>query len=166
MRHRRGIRPHETVIGSLGRIEPIKRFDLLIEAFATLRSERPNLRLLIAGEGSQRPILERRARDLGLGSTCRFLGHHADVAELHHAFDVFVQASAYEGTPNVVLEAMAMETPIVATDSGGTGEILRTRLSRGASRFARSRTARALQASRACFSPSSTTVPRRTPTCR
>jgi glycosyltransferase involved in cell wall biosynthesis len=52
------------------------------------------------------------------------LGHRADVVALHHAFDVFVLSSDYEGTPNAVLEAMALETPIVATAAGGTAEIV------------------------------------------
>jgi glycosyltransferase involved in cell wall biosynthesis len=46
------------------------------------------------------------------------------VIPLHHAFDLFVQSSDYEGTPNSVLEAMAMETPIVATEAGGTAELV------------------------------------------
>jgi L-malate glycosyltransferase len=52
------------------------------------------------------------------------LGHRADVVRLHHAFDVFVQSSDSEGTPNAVLEAMALETPVVATDAGGTRDIV------------------------------------------
>ena len=47
------------------------------------------------------------------------------MVRLHHAFDFYVQSSDYEGTPNSVLEAMALETPIVATDAGGTSDILR-----------------------------------------
>jgi glycosyltransferase involved in cell wall biosynthesis len=47
------------------------------------------------------------------------------VSDLHHAFDLFVQSSEYEGTPNAVLEAMAMETPVVASDAGGTREVAR-----------------------------------------
>ncbi len=54
-----------------------------------------------------------------------FLGHRDDVCDLHHAFNLFVQSSDYEGTPNAVLEAMALETPVVATAAGGTGEVLR-----------------------------------------
>jgi glycosyltransferase involved in cell wall biosynthesis len=54
---------------------------------------------------------------------CLFLGHRLDVADLHDAFDLFVQSSEYEGTPNAVLEALAMETPLVATDVGGTREL-------------------------------------------
>ena len=52
------------------------------------------------------------------------LGHRADVVALHHAFDVFAQSSDYEGTPNTILEAMALETPIVATAAGGTAELV------------------------------------------
>jgi glycosyltransferase involved in cell wall biosynthesis len=54
---------------------------------------------------------------------CQFLGHRLDVADLHDAFDLCVQSSEYEGTPNAVLEALAMETPLVATDVGGTREL-------------------------------------------
>jgi glycosyltransferase involved in cell wall biosynthesis len=53
------------------------------------------------------------------------VGHQADINRFHHALDLFVQASDYEGTPNAVLEAMALETPVVATAAGGTAEILR-----------------------------------------
>ena len=60
---------------------------------------------------------------LGLGESCLLVGHRLDIADLHQAFDLFVQSSEYEGTPNAVLEAMAMTTPLVATDVGGTGEL-------------------------------------------
>ena len=121
-----GITPGALVIGAVGRLEPQKRFDLLIDAVARLKSTgRQSMSLLIAGEGSARKTLEAHAARLGLGQTCRFLGHVSDVSAFHHALDVFVQSSDYEGTPNVVLEAMAFETPIVATDVGGTADICR-----------------------------------------
>jgi glycosyltransferase involved in cell wall biosynthesis len=123
-RVRLGIQPGEIVIGGIGRLAPEKRFDLLLEAVATLRRQRPELRLLIAGDGPSRAALEALASRLGIGSACRFLGHYGSVAALHHALDVLVQSSIYEGTPNVVLEAMALETPVVATDAGGTAEII------------------------------------------
>ena len=124
-RHALGLGADDVVFGSVGRLEPQKRFDLLIEAFADLHRSDSTLRLLIAGEGSERPRLERAIRDCRLAGACRLLGHHHDVTGLHHALDFFVQSSDYEGTPNVVLEAMALETPIVATDVGGTAEICR-----------------------------------------
>jgi glycosyltransferase involved in cell wall biosynthesis len=119
-----GIRPDEIVIGSIGRLEPQKRFDLLIEACAAARRQSPRLRLLIAGDGSLRHDLQAVASRLLPGGACRLLGHRTDVVALHHAFDVFVQSSDYEGTPNAVLEAMALETPVVATAAGGTAEIV------------------------------------------
>ena len=120
-----GLASDEIVIGSVGRLEPQKRFDLLIDTFATLRVGRPQLRLLIAGAGSLQRALESQIERLGLAGVCRLLGHRTDIADLHHAFDVFVQSSDYEGTPNTVLEAMALETAVVATDVGGTSQLVR-----------------------------------------
>ena len=125
VRARYGIRPEEFVIGTMARLEPVKRFDILLTVFARMRKRHPHLRLLVAGEGSARPALQTQARQLGLEPERCFLGHCPDVVEIHHAFNLFVQSSDYEGTPNVVLEAMAMETGIVATDAGGTGEVMR-----------------------------------------
>ena len=119
-----GIDPRATVIGAVGRLEPQKRFDLLLEAFASLRLSRPDLQLVIAGAGSERPALDRLARDLRLERSCLFTGHTNDIVGLHHAFDLFVQSSDYEGTPNAVLESMALETPTVATTAGGTAELM------------------------------------------
>lgn len=120
-----GVGAGDFVIGAVGRLEPQKRFDLLLEAFARIASERADVRLLIAGEGSLRPALEAQIAQLGLGDRCRLLGHCADIPLFHHALDLFVQSSVYEGTPNVVLEAMALETPVVATTAGGTAELVR-----------------------------------------
>ena len=113
----------DIVIGAVGRTERQKRFDILLDVVADLRKRRPNLRVVVVGDGSLRPALEAQACRLGLGSTALFLGQRTDVPDLHHAFDLLVQSSEYEGTPNIVLEAMALETPIVATDVGGTRDL-------------------------------------------
>lgn len=118
-----GLGDADVVIGSVGRLEPQKRFDLLMEAVANLRRWRDSLTLVIAGDGGERERLELLRRQPGLGDRCLLLGHRTDVADLHHAFDLYVQSSDYEGTPNTVLEAMALETPIVATDAGGTRQL-------------------------------------------
>jgi glycosyltransferase involved in cell wall biosynthesis len=125
IRQRLGIADDEVVIGAVGRLETEKRFDLLIDAFAALRIARPTLRLVIVGEGSLRSALEARIDRLGLGGVCRLLGQRSDIVDLHHAFNVFVQSSANEGAPNAVLEAMALETPVVATAVGGTAQLVR-----------------------------------------
>ena len=118
-----GCADSEFVIGAVGRVEQQKRFDLLLEAMAPLLKARPHLRLAIAGDGSLLASLRAQAASMNLGRQCLLLGHRQDIADLHQAFDLFVQSSEYEGTPNAVLEAMAMETPLVATDVGGTAEL-------------------------------------------
>ena len=123
-RSRLGFADDDIVVGAVGRLEPQKRFDLLIDSVVQLQKRWPNILLAIAGDGSLRASLQAHA-DSRLGNRCRLLGHCDDVIALHHAFDVFAQSSTYEGTPNAVLEAMALETPLVATSAGGTAEIVR-----------------------------------------
>jgi glycosyltransferase involved in cell wall biosynthesis len=108
------------VIGAVGRLEIEKRFDLLMQAFATVVSRQPRARLVIAGEGSLRTSLEDLASRLGVADRCHLIGQVSDVALLHQGLDACVQTSDTEGTPNSVLEAMAMRTPVVATAAGGT----------------------------------------------
>lgn len=119
-----GLSDEHVAIGAVGRLEPQKRFDLLLEAFAALRATRPELRLIIAGDGSLNRALDAQRTALRLEDSVTLTGHVNDVRPLHHAFDLFAQSSDYEGTPNSVLEAMAMETPIVATEAGGTAELV------------------------------------------
>ena len=119
-----GYASDDIIIGAVGRLESEKRFDLLIEAFAIVSRRQPRVRLAIVGEGSCRPALEAHMARLGVADRCRLLGHQGDVISMHHVFDLFVQSSTREGTPNAVLEAMALETPIVATDVGGTAELV------------------------------------------
>lgn len=121
-RARFGFGPDDLVLGAVGRLEPQKRFDILIDAVARLRPDFPALRLMIAGDGSERAALEARAAQ-ALPGACTLLGHVDDVTAVHEAMNLFVQSSDYEGTPNAVLEAMALESPIVATSAGGTAEV-------------------------------------------
>src|SRR5262249_21272214 len=124
VRTRLGFAPTDRLVGAVGRLSRQKRFDLLLPAFARLRRRPSDLHLLLAGDGEERPALEAEARRLGLSGSCHFLGQVRDIADVYQAFDVFVQSSEYEGTPNVVLEAMAVGVPVVATAVGGTGEVI------------------------------------------
>lgn len=123
MRDSLGFAPTDVVLGSLARLEGEKRLDVLLDALALL-PHRPEVKLLIVGDGSLRGELEDRSRRLGLEKRCRFLGYRKDIRELYHSMDVYVQSSDYEGTPTVLVEAMAMEVPVVATDVGGTRELI------------------------------------------
>jgi glycosyltransferase involved in cell wall biosynthesis len=118
-----GYEPAHLVVGAVGRLEAQKRFDLLIDAVARLLPDHPSVRLVIAGGGSLFHELQRHAGRVLPDGSWRLLGHTDDVGEVYHAIDVLVQSSDYEGTPNAVLEAMAFETPVVATDVGGTSEL-------------------------------------------
>ncbi len=124
MRDSLGIEPGQIVLGASGRLEPQKRFDVLLDTMARLVPRRPELRLLIAGEGSLKHKLAAQIQRLGIGDRCQLLGHRSDMSEVYHAFDVLVQSSDYEGTPTVVVEAMALQIPVVATDAGGTTELV------------------------------------------
>jgi glycosyltransferase involved in cell wall biosynthesis len=115
----------DVVLGAVGRLEPQKRFDLLIQAFARVARHVPEARLAIAGDGSQRLELQSLIDRAGIGAVCRLIGHVMEIPLFHHALHLFVQSSDYEGTPNAVLEAMAFETPLVATSAGGTAELVR-----------------------------------------
>lgn len=124
-RARFGFGKEAVVVGAVGRLEPQKNFPLLLRAFGSLVQEFPRAVLAVGGDGSLRAELETMVSRLNLNSRCRLLGHVDDISALHHALDLFVQSSDYEGTPNAVLEAMALETPVVATDVGGTAELAR-----------------------------------------
>jgi glycosyltransferase involved in cell wall biosynthesis len=124
VRQELGLSPSNVVVGSVGRLEPQKRFDLLIDACAMLQHRWPELRLVLAGDGSERTRLEALARAKLAAGSWQMCGHRGDVARLHHALDLFVQSSDYEGTSNAVLEAMALETAVVATAAGGTAEMI------------------------------------------
>jgi glycosyltransferase involved in cell wall biosynthesis len=122
-RSRLGIDAASPVIGAVGRLEGEKRFDLLLRAAAAARGV-GDVTLVIAGEGSRRADLEKLAGSLGIRSRVHLPGHWEDVRQLYPAFDVYVQSSDTEGIPNALLEAMAMEVPVVATRVGGTAELI------------------------------------------
>jgi glycosyltransferase involved in cell wall biosynthesis len=84
----------------------------------------PRLGSAIAGEVTDRAALEARAAERGVSSRIRFLGHRRDVPALLAIADLFVLPSLYEGFPLSVLEAMAAGVPVVATDIGGTDELV------------------------------------------
>lgn len=115
--------PSHFIMGA-GRLERQKRFDLLIEAFALI-AEKTESDLLILGEGSQRDELVRRVEELKLEDRVKFLGHCPDVRNYLKKANCFVLSSDFEGYPMILLEAISVNCPIVATDCEyGPSEIL------------------------------------------
>jgi glycosyltransferase involved in cell wall biosynthesis len=107
---------------SVGHLIERKGHDLVIQALTQL----DDVDLMIAGDGPERRRLERLVSALNLQNRVRFLGvvEHQDLADLYSAVDLLVLASSREGWPNVLLEALACGTPVVATRNWGTPEIV------------------------------------------
>jgi glycosyltransferase involved in cell wall biosynthesis len=107
-----------------GRLEEQKDYRSLLTAFAALVRDGARARLLIAGQGPLRNELEGLVRNLGLQEHAAILGLRRDIPSLLAASDALVLSSAWEGLPNIVMEAMASGRPVVATHTGGVPELV------------------------------------------
>jgi glycosyltransferase involved in cell wall biosynthesis len=119
-----GLSPESQVIGSTGRIEIVKGLDLLLYAFSQVLVQYPHACLMIVGEGEERPGLETLATNLGISHAVIWTGFRQDIPRLLAAMDIYVQPSVNEGLSLSILEAMAAGKAVIATDVGGTGEVL------------------------------------------
>lgn len=125
LRHEWGIPEGALVYGSAGRLVPVKRFDLLIQAFHQVASVYPNAHLVIAGEGTLHTQLQQMVQDLGLTDNAHLIGFQSDMAAFWANVDVAVTSSDSEGLPMALLEACATGLPCIATRVGGIPEVLR-----------------------------------------
>lgn len=112
------------VIFSAGRLADQKGFPYLIEAAAILAKKRDDLVFVVSGEGKLEAELKAKAKEAGLENTFQFWGFSSNVDPYMKGCTVFVLASLFEGMPNVVMEAMAVGTPAVATDVNGARELM------------------------------------------
>lgn len=119
-----GLSPESQVIGYTGRMQKMKRLDLLLEGFSLVLTCHPQARLMIVGEGKLRPKLEAFAARLGISHCVIWTGFRQDIPRLLAAMDVYVQPSANEGLSKSMLEAMAAGKPVIATDVGGAPEVV------------------------------------------
>lgn len=126
-RERLGLRPGESVVGTVGRLDAQKGIIYFLRAAAEVLRRRPEVRFVVAGDG---PLLEQyreEARALGIAERTVFTGFCEDVPALQSLFDVQVFPSLWEGTPLTLFEAMSMSRPIVSTAVDGLAEILKDR---------------------------------------
>ncbi|MDX2647515.1 glycosyltransferase family 4 protein [Streptomyces sp. PA03-1a] len=123
-RRAHGIDPDAVLIGSVGRLSPEKRPDLLLKAGARVRQERPDVHLLVVGGGALHEALVQMATALGLDGHVTFTGVVKDISPAMTALDLLVQPSDTEGSPRSILEAMARGLPIVATHVGDVSTLL------------------------------------------
>jgi glycosyltransferase involved in cell wall biosynthesis len=116
-----GVAPEEFVWLAIGRLLPQKDYPTMLQALQPLAR---TARLFIAGRGPLLDQMKQLAEQLGLDSRVSFLGVRDDIAALLAAADGFVLSSAWEGMPNVVMEALAAARPVVATSVGGVPELV------------------------------------------
>jgi glycosyltransferase involved in cell wall biosynthesis len=119
-----GIPADAFVIGTAGRLDPVKNLKIFLDAHAILAAKHPDVRAVIIGDGSERAILKDKAANLGTSTSVVFTGYRDDVRALMPAFDVYLNCSLYEGVSLTILEAMAAGVPVVATPVGGNPEVV------------------------------------------
>jgi len=107
-----------------GRLSPEKGHHYLLQAVASITERIPRLLLVVLGEGRERANLETQATELGIRKHVLFTGFKKDIRPWIQACDLLVNPSLTEGMPNVVLEAMALGTPVVATAVGGVPDLI------------------------------------------
>ena len=112
----RYIGAEQRVILAVGRLEPQKGFDMLLEAFALLSPRQPNWHLVLLGEGKMRGSLEASIESLNLNDRVKLPGRAGNMSSWYRRADVYVLSSRYEGFPNTLLEAMAHGCPSVSFD--------------------------------------------------
>lgn len=124
-----GIPQDAPVIGLVGSIHPRKGHDVLVEAAPAILEAHPDVRFLVVGAApAEQADFERqlrsRAEELGVASAFVWAGYASDASSSYAAMDVLVLPSRMEGLPRVVIEGLGFGLPVVATDVGGTREIL------------------------------------------
>ncbi|CAI4032539.1 putative enzyme [Nitrospira tepida] len=119
-----GIDPAHRLIGTVGRLTAVKGHEHFLEAAQRLLRDRRDLRFVIVGDGPLLDHLQDQARQLGVADYVTFLGHRDDTYDLIGAMDLFVLPSLHEGIPMVLLEALTLARPVVASRVGGIPEVI------------------------------------------
>jgi sugar transferase (PEP-CTERM/EpsH1 system associated) len=119
-----GIPAEAPVVGTVGRLNEVKRQDLLIRAFSKIRARKSAAHLIIVGDGPLMQPLRNLATGLGLGECVHLVGYQAHTTPYLRAMDVFALTSRSEGMPQAVLEASIAGLPVVASRVGGLPEVV------------------------------------------
>jgi glycosyltransferase involved in cell wall biosynthesis len=123
-KERLGIPQDCCVLGTAGRLEPVKRLDIFLAAAQQIALRFPQTRFVIAGDGSEEARLRAQAQVEGIRDKVLFLGHRHDICDVLRAFDLLVLSSDHEGLPMVLLEALGLGVPVVARSVGGVPEVV------------------------------------------
>jgi glycosyltransferase involved in cell wall biosynthesis len=129
LRKELGLDQRDFVIGTMGRLHPVKGLEIFLRAARIIKDHGNRAKFLIAGDGPLKGRLQARAQQCGLGNEVMFLGHRSDAYNILGLMDVFVLPSLSEGMPLVLLEALALGRPVVATAVGGIPEVVEHEIS-------------------------------------
>jgi glycosyltransferase involved in cell wall biosynthesis len=124
LRREAGLAEGTPLVGMVGRLVPIKDVPGFLRAARLVLDERPSVRFALVGDGEERAALEALASELGLRDAVHFFGWRQQLGPVYGDLDVVVNASRNEGTPVALIEALAAGRPVVATDVGGTPDLL------------------------------------------
>lgn len=124
LREQFGFKEHEMVVGTVGRLDPIKNLPLFIRGFKRIKAEVPDLRGIIIGDGPLFSDIAEMLRSLGLEKDIVLTGYRSDAAALMNLMDIFILVSFSEGTSMALLESMSLGIPSIVTDVGGNPEIV------------------------------------------
>ena len=124
LRKELGLDQHDFVIGTMGRLHPIKGLEVFLRAARIIKDHGKSAKFIIAGDGPLRGQLQALAQQCGLAHEVMFLGHRSDGNNILGLMDLFVLPSLSEGIPLVLLEALALARPVVATAVGGIPEVV------------------------------------------
>jgi glycosyltransferase involved in cell wall biosynthesis len=127
VRQELGLSGETPLIGTVARLVPVKGLRYLVEAMPAILRRCPDTHLVLAGDGDERPALEGLARDLAVADRVHLLGFRRDAAAVTAALNLFVLPSLNEGQGRVLVTAMALGVPIVATKVGGVPEVVEDR---------------------------------------
>lgn len=114
----------EMLIGAVGRLTAVKGHEVLIRAAKLLLSSGLKIKVMLVGDGPLLDPLKKNADMLGIGKAVLFVGHQENVPDFLEAMDIFALPSLHEGIPMALLEALALERPVVATRVGGIPEVV------------------------------------------
>jgi glycosyltransferase involved in cell wall biosynthesis len=124
LRRELNVAEDDFVIGTMGRIVPVKGFDSFLRAARHIRQQRSNAKFVIVGDGPLKESLQVLTHACRLDNDVLFLGHRSDAPDVLQMMNLFVLPSLSEGIPMVLLEALALALPVVATRVGGIPEVI------------------------------------------
>jgi L-malate glycosyltransferase len=124
LRRQLGLKPEDFVIGTVGRLDPIKNIPLLVKALADVHHSNTSIKGLLVGDGPERQQLQKIVVSLNIEEDIVFAGYRKDATDVLQCLDLFVLCSFSEGTSMALLEAMAAGIPAIVTDVGGNPELI------------------------------------------